>query len=93
MCRSIQTLYNVDPPASDEEIRASSLQYVRKVSGFRQPSRLNEAVFELAVAEISRVTRQLVESLATTSPPRSRAMEAERARSKAQERFGRPAGS
>ena len=89
MCRNIQTLFNYDPATTDEEIYASSLQYVRKVSGLREPSRLNEAAFDTAVREISRVTKQLVDSLVTASPPRNRAIEGERARARAQERFGR----
>ena len=88
MCRSIQTLFNYEPPTTEEEIYASALQYVRKVSGFRRPSRLNEAAFESAVREISTVTKQLIESLVSATPPRDRAMEVARAKAKAQERFG-----
>jgi hypothetical protein len=90
MCRSIKTLFNYDPAAGDDEIQASALQYVRKVSGFRQPSRSNQAAFERAVRDIARVTRQLLESLETTSPPRNRAAELARARAKARQRFGQP---
>ena len=91
MCRNIQPLFNYEPPSTIEEIYASSLQYVRKVSGFREPSRSNEAAFENAVQEISRVTKELLASLVTNSPPRNRLVEAARARAKAQERFGRSA--
>jgi len=89
MCRSIQTLFNYEPPTTEEEIYASALQYVRKVSGFRRPSRLNEAAFESAVREISTVTKQLIESLVSATPPRNRAMEVARAKAKAKQRFGR----
>ena len=93
MCRSIHPLFNYDPPSTDEEIYASSLQYVRKVSGFRKPSRLNEAAFEKAVREISIVTKQLMDSLVSPAPPRNRAIELARAKAKAQERFGRASES
>jgi len=89
MCRSIQTLFNYEPPTTEQEIYASALQYVRKVSGFRKPSKLNEAAFENAVREISIVTKQLIDSLVSATPPRNRAMEIARAKAKAQERFGR----
>jgi len=89
MCRSIQTLFNYEPPTTEEEIYASALQYVRKVSGFRRPSRLNEAAFESAVREISTVTKQLIESLVSATPPRNRSMEVARAKAKAKQRFGR----
>lgn len=89
MCRNIQTLFNYDPPTTDEEIDASSLQYVRKVSGYRHPSKLNEAAFETAVDQISAITKQLIDSLETASPPRNREIEIARARAKAQERFQR----
>lgn len=88
MCRSIQPLFNYDPPSTDEEIAASSLQYVRKVSGYRKPSRMNEAAFEKAVTQISEITKQLIDSLETASPPRNREIEIARAKAKAQERFG-----
>ena len=91
MCRNIQPLFNYEPPTTNQEIYASALQYVRKVSGFREPSRSNEAAFENAVQEISRVTKELLASLVTNSPPRSRSVEVARARAKAQERFGRSA--
>ena len=93
MCRSIQTLFNYEPPTTEEEIYASALQYVRKVSGFRKPSKLNEAAFENAVREISIATKQLIESLVSATPPRDRAMEVARAKAKAQERFGRASAS
>jgi hypothetical protein len=82
MCRNIRTLYNFDPPATDEEIRASALQYVRKVSGFTRPSKVNEAAFDHAVREVSRVTRELVDALRTRAPARDREVEAERARAR-----------
>ena len=89
MCRSIQTLFNYEPPTTEEEIYASALQYVRKVSGFRKPSKSNEAAFENAVREISMITKQLVETLVSATPPRNRAVEVARAKAKALERFGR----
>jgi hypothetical protein len=82
MCRNIRTLYNFDPPATDEEIRASALQYVRKVSGFTRPSKVNEPAFDHAVREVSRVTRELVDALQTRAPARDREIEAERARAR-----------
>jgi len=90
MCRSIKTLFNFDPPATDEEIRAASLQFVRKLSGFNAPSRANEAAFEAATEEVFEAASRLLESLATTAAPRDRETEAERARRRAVERFGRP---
>jgi len=93
MCRSIQPLFNYEPPTTEQEIYASALQYVRKVSGFRKPSKLNEAAFENAVREISIATKQLIESLVSATPPRDRAMEVARAKAKAQERFGRASAS
>ena len=88
MCRSIQPLFNYDPPSTDEEIVASSLQYVRKVSGYRKPSKLNEVAFEKAVTQISEITKQLIDSLETASPSRNRELEIARRKAKAQERFG-----
>jgi hypothetical protein len=88
MCRNIKTLFNFDPPATDEEIRASALQFVRKLSGFTKPSKANEAAFEQAVAEVSRVARELLDSLVTSSPPRDREVEAARARARAAKRYG-----
>jgi hypothetical protein len=88
MCRSIRTLFNFEPPASDEEIRAASLQFVRKLSGFNAPSKVNEAAFEQAIGEISQVARRLVDSLVTSAPPRDRVEVAQRARARAERRFG-----
>jgi hypothetical protein len=87
MCRNIRTLFNFEPPATDDEIRASSLQFVRKLSGFAQPSRANEAAFNRAVDEVTDVARRLLESLETTRPPRDRETEAMKARARARERF------
>jgi hypothetical protein len=88
VCRNIKTLFNFDPPATDEEIRAASLQFVRKVSGFTKPSRANERAFEDAVEEVSRVARGLIDSLVTKAPPRDRDVEAAKARARAAKRFG-----
>jgi hypothetical protein len=88
MCRNIKTLYNYEPPATEEEIRASALQYVRKISGFRAPSKVNQAAFDRAVDEISRVSTKLLRSLKTSAPPRDREIEAARARERAKLRFG-----
>jgi hypothetical protein len=87
MCRNIRTLFNFEPPANDEEIRASALQFVRKLSGFNAPSKANEAAFNRAVDEVSDAARRLLESLHTASPPRNRDLEAEKARARARERF------
>ena len=81
MCRNIRTLFNFEPPATEEEIRASALQFVRKLSGFNIPSKVNEAAFNDAVEEVADAARRLLRSLATTSPPRDREVEAEKARS------------
>jgi hypothetical protein len=91
MCRSIKTLFNFDPPATNEEIRAASLQFVRKLSGFTAPSKVNEAAFNRSVEEIFRVSRRLVDSLSTTAEPRNREVEAAKARARSAERFGRGA--
>ena len=88
MCRNIRTLFNFDPPATDEEIRAASLQFVRKLSGFTAPSKANEAAFAKAVDEVADVARRLIESLVTTAPARDREEWAARARARAAERFG-----
>lgn len=88
MCRNIKTLHNFDPPATDDEIRAAALQYVRKVSGAQKPSRANEAVFERAVDEIAHVTQHLLADLVTAASPRDREVEAARARARAEKRFG-----
>jgi hypothetical protein len=87
MCRNIKTLFNFEPPATDEEVRASAAQFVRKLSGFTHPSRANEAAFERAVDEVSAVAHRLLESLATASPPRDREIEAAKARERTKERF------
>ena len=87
MCRNIRTLFNFEPPATEDEIRASALQFVRKLSGFNAPSKANEDAFNDAVEEVSDVARRLLRSLQTTSPPRDRAVEAEKARARARERF------
>ncbi|HEV8317066.1 MAG TPA: DUF2277 domain-containing protein [Vicinamibacterales bacterium] len=88
MCRNIKTLFNFEPPATEEEIRAASLQFVRKLSGFNAPSRANEAAFNGAIDEVAAVARRLIDSLSTTAPPKSREEEAARARARAVERFG-----
>ena len=88
MCRNIKTLFNFDPPATDEEIRASALQYVRKLSGATKPSAVNQEVFDRAVDEVTEVTRRLMSSLVTSAPPKNREVEAEKARARAQKRFG-----
>jgi hypothetical protein len=87
MCRSIRTLYNFKPPATEDEIRASSLQFVRKLSGFHRPSKANEVAFDRAVDQVSRAARELIDSLVTTAPPRDRAVEATKARARAAGRF------
>jgi hypothetical protein len=87
MCRNIKTLFNFDPPATDEEIRASALQFVRKLSGFTAPSKANEAAFNHAVEEVSAVARELIDSLTTTADPKDREVEAAKARARAAERF------
>jgi len=89
MCRNIRTLFNFDPPATDEEIRAASVQFVRKLSGFTRPSQANEAAFALAVDEVSAAARRLMDSLVTTAEPRDREEWAARARARAAERFAR----
>ena len=91
MCRNIKTLFNFEPPATDEEILASSLQFVRKLSGFNRPSRTNEEAFNRAVEAVSRAARELIDSLVTTAEPRDREIEAEKARARSAIRFGRPA--
>ncbi|QRF60658.1 DUF2277 domain-containing protein [Variovorax paradoxus] len=88
MCRSIKTLYNFEPPATEHEIRAAALQFVRKLSGFNVPSRANEAAFERAVEEVSASAARLLESLVTTAEPRDREIEAERAKARSAARFG-----
>ena len=88
MCRNIRTLFNFDPPATDEEIRAAALQFVRKLSGFNSPSKTNQAAFERAIDDVAQAARVLVRSLVTTAAPRYREVEAERARVRAAIRFG-----
>ena len=88
MCRSIKTLHNFKPPATEEEIRAASLQFVRKLSGVTRPSKANELAFARAVEEVAKSARSLLESLVTTAPPRDREVEAAKARARAAERFG-----
>lgn len=87
MCRNIKTLFNFEPPATDEEIRASSLQFVRKLSGFTKPSKANEAAFEQAIIAVNAAARELLDSLVTDAPPKDRAVEAAKARARAQQRF------
>ena len=87
MCRSIKTLFNFEPPASDDEIRAAARQFVRKLSGFAHPSRANAAAFETAVDEVAYAARRLMASLSTQQPPRDRDIEAARARERAKQRF------
>jgi hypothetical protein len=88
MCRNIKALYNFDPPVTPEEIRAASLQFVRKISGFNKPSKANEASFQTAVDEIAGISTRLLRSLETNAPPKSREEEAAKARVRAAERFG-----
>lgn len=91
MCRNIKTLHNFAPPATDEEIRASSLQFVRKLSGFTKPSQANELAFNRAVDDVAHAAHHLLESLVTNSPPRDREVEALKARARSANRFGSPA--
>ena len=88
MCRNIKTLFNFEPPATGDEIHASALQFVRKLSGFNKPSQANEAAFNRAVGEVADAARRLINSLETNSPPRDREVEAMKARERAQARFG-----
>ena len=91
MCRNIKTLFNFEPPATDDEVRAASLQFVRKLSGFTKPSKANEDAFERAIDEVTQVARTLVDSLVTNASPRDREEEAAKARARAAQRFGTPA--
>ena len=91
MCRNIKTLFNFDPPATEEEVRAASLQFVRKLSGFTKPSKVNEAAFNLAVEEVTDVAERLIATLVTTAPPRDREEWVARAKARAAERYGRSA--
>jgi hypothetical protein len=88
MCRNIRTLFNFEPPATEDEVRAASLQFVRKISGFTKPSQANAAAFERAVDDVARVARTLVDSLVTQAPPRDREEVAARARAEAAKRYG-----
>jgi hypothetical protein len=90
MCRNIKTLFNFDPPATDEEIRSASLQFVRKLSGFNAPSKANEDAFDRAIDDVAAIARRLIDSLVTTAEPRDRDEVAARARARAAERFARP---
>jgi len=87
MCRNIKTLFNFEPPVTDEEVRAAALQFVRKVSGFNKPSKANEAAFSAAVDKVATASRKLLNSLETNTPPRNREEEAAKARSRAAKRF------
>jgi len=89
MCRNIKTLFNYDPPATEEEIVASARQYVRKVSGFSKPSQANEAAFETAVSQVANITKQLLEDLVTKAPAHDRQVEAARAKERAAARYSR----
>ncbi|MFN2498100.1 MAG: DUF2277 domain-containing protein [Pyrinomonadaceae bacterium] len=91
MCRNIKTLHNFKPPATDEEIRASSLQFVRKLSGFTKPSKANGVAFDRAIEEVAQAAHRLLESLVTDAPPKDREVEAKKARARTAERFGSPA--
>ena len=88
MCRNIRTLFNFDPPTTEEEIRAASLQFVRKITGFNKPSKANEAAFQAAVDEIAGISTRLLTSLETNAPPKNREEEAQKAKLRAAERFG-----
>ncbi len=88
MCRNIKTLFNFDPPVTEDEVRAASLQFVRKISGFTKPSRANEAAFLAAVEDVAGISMQLLRALETTAPPKNREEEAAKAKARAAERFG-----
>ena len=88
MCRNIRTLHNFDPPATEDEVRASALQFVRKLSGFTKPSRANEPAFDRAVDQVTEAARELLDSMVTTAPARNREIEAARARERSARRFG-----
>jgi len=91
MCRNIRTLYNFEPPASEDEVRAAALQYVRKISGFTRPSQANAPAFEHAVEAVAAISRELLAELTTQAPPKDREVEAAKARARAAERYGRAA--
>jgi hypothetical protein len=88
MCRNIKTLFNFDPPVTEEEVRAASLQFVRKITGFNKPSKTNETIFLAAVEEVAGISNRLLRSLETSAPPKNREEEAAKARARALERFG-----
>ena len=88
MCRNIKTLFNFDPPVTDDEIRAASLQFVRKITGFNKPSKANEGAFQAAIEEVAGISSRLLRSLETTAPPKNREEEAAKAKARAAERFG-----
>lgn len=88
MCRNIKTLFNFDPPVTDDEVRAASLQFVRKITGFNKPSKANEDAFRAAIDEVANVSMRLLRSLETTAPPKNREEEAAKAKARAAERFG-----
>jgi hypothetical protein len=88
MCRNIKTLFNFDPPVTDDEVRAASLQFVRKISGFTNPSKANEAAFAAAIEEVAEVSMRLLRTLETNAPPKNREEEAAKAKARAAERFG-----
>jgi hypothetical protein len=88
MCRNIKTLFNFDPPVTDDEVRAASLQFVRKICGFTKPSKANEVAFEAAIEEVAEVSMKLLRSLETNAPPKNREEEAAKAKARAAERFG-----
>ena len=88
MCRNIKNLFNFEPPATAQEIRASALQFVRKISGFNKPSQANEAAFELAIEKVEAAARELIDSLHTTAPPRDREIEAQKTKERSAKRFG-----
>ena len=93
MCRNIRTLFNFDPPATDDEVRAASLQFVRKLSGYNAPSKTNEEAFNAAIDEVFAAARKLMDTLETKAPARDREIEAEKAKARSAERFGRPASA
>ena len=88
MCRNIKILFNFEPPVTDDEIRAASLQFVRKISGFTKPSKANESTFQVAVDEVAAVSKRLLQALETSAPPRNREEEAAKAKARAAQRFG-----
>jgi hypothetical protein len=91
MCRNIRTLYNFEPPAGEDEVRAAALQYVRKISGFTRPSQANAPAFERAVEQVAEISHELLAELTTNAPPKDREVEAAKARARAAERYGRAA--